>query len=254
VASADVVPYLGVVSRAVDPLIDTTVREDGAGLMVMGVDPESPAGAVLREGDLLCKLDDQWLVEPRQLRVLIHRYQPGDEIVLSFMRGGDAHEAALRLGDIDAGDPGFGPARRPRPWPPAPGVTQPDLHRTWQEAFESLRRQMEEMDRRMGDLREGLPRGVPQPDRTPEARREETRITSRQRVHVMTQADGTQIRMEERNGERQLKVTEAGGEVLFDGPVNTAEEIEAVPDAFRGLIEETPAARPRPRLIPRDVL
>jgi len=252
--ATDRAPYLGVVTRTADPLVDTLAREDGIGLMVMGVDPESPAGAVLREGDLLYKLDDQWLVDPRQLRILVHRFQPDDEITLAFLRQGEPREARVRLGEIDASEPGWGSGPLPRPWPPVPGATPPHLHRNWQEAFESLRRQMEEMDRRMGDLSEGLPRGVPPPERMPGARREETRITSRQRVQVTKQADGTQIRLEERNGERHLKVTDAEGEVLFDGPVNTAEELEAVPDAFRGLIDETPVARPRPRLIPRDVL
>lgn len=48
-ASAEIVPYLGVMSRAVDTLVDTIMREDGIGLVVMGVDPDSPAGVVLRD-------------------------------------------------------------------------------------------------------------------------------------------------------------------------------------------------------------
>ncbi len=248
-AAAETVAYLGVATQRLSPLTETGDLDSGIGLAVVDVDRQGPAGRVLREGDILYKLDDQWLVDPMQLRVLVHRLQAGDDVSLAFIRNGERREEVVRLGETEIAT-AHGPS--PRTWPRMHlgEPSFPDLHRDWQDTLEQLRDQMREMEQRMGDMDEWLQWRSPRPD----IPGEEARITSQRRIHAITKADGTQIRIEESNGDRSLIVTDADGEVLFDGQVNTDEQIEAVPEEFRDYINRLPETRPRPRLIPRDAL
>ncbi len=50
--------------------------------------PDSPAAATLKKNDVLTKLDDQLLIEQRQLSVLIRNHKDGDEVTLTYIRGG----------------------------------------------------------------------------------------------------------------------------------------------------------------------
>lgn len=94
----EIVTFLGVETAPVDPaLVAQLGLKRGMGLTVRRVVPESPATAVLKEHDVLTKLNDQWLVDQHQLAVLVQSYNEGDEVALTFVRGGKEQTAKVKL-------------------------------------------------------------------------------------------------------------------------------------------------------------
>lgn len=83
------------------------------GLVVRRVSEGSPAAGLLQEHDVLTKLDDQILIDMHQLSVLVRSRKTGDEVKLTFVRGGKETTAKAKLGEREvpklAGDmmPGF---------------------------------------------------------------------------------------------------------------------------------------------------
>jgi len=74
------------------------------GLVVNMVAPDSPAAAVLKPHDVLVKLDDQKLIETRQLAVLVRGHKEGDEVTLTYIRGGKEATAKVKLTKHDLPD------------------------------------------------------------------------------------------------------------------------------------------------------
>lgn len=71
----------------------------GAGLLVRDVPKDSPADrAGLREHDVLVKFDDQILVNPAQLAVLVAARKEGESVKITYLRKGEAAETTVTLG------------------------------------------------------------------------------------------------------------------------------------------------------------
>jgi serine protease Do len=97
------VTYLGVITSPVNPTLTAQLGlAAGAGLVVNHLEENSPAAAVLKEHDILLKLDDQLLVDARQLSVLIRQKKEGDEVALTYIRAGKQAVAKVKLGKHDA--------------------------------------------------------------------------------------------------------------------------------------------------------
>ena len=98
----ETVAFLGVETA---PVSATTAAQlglpRGTGLVVNNVVPQSPAASVLGEHDILLKLDDQILIETRQLSVLIRTHKEGDEVVITYLRGGQKSTAKIKLGKTE---------------------------------------------------------------------------------------------------------------------------------------------------------
>jgi hypothetical protein len=72
------------------------------GLQIAVVLPDSPAAkAGLQEGDVLHKFEDQILISPRQLAVLIANRNEGDAIKLTLVRKAETMELTATLGKRD---------------------------------------------------------------------------------------------------------------------------------------------------------
>ena len=94
----EIATFLGVDVSVVSQTLSAQLglpRESG--LVVNHVAPESPAAGVLQAHDILLKLDDQILIEPRQLSVLIRQRKDGDEVSLLYVRGGKEATAKVKL-------------------------------------------------------------------------------------------------------------------------------------------------------------
>jgi hypothetical protein len=80
----ETVAFLGVETAPVSTTTGVQLGlPKGTGLVVNHVVAKSPAEGVLKEHDILLKLDEQILIETRQLSVLIRTRQAGDEVVLT---------------------------------------------------------------------------------------------------------------------------------------------------------------------------
>ena len=73
------------------------------GLVVLHIVPNTAAAGALKPYDILLKLDDQILVDEHQLAVLVRGHHEGDEVTLSYVRGGQPGTAKVKLGKREAG-------------------------------------------------------------------------------------------------------------------------------------------------------
>lgn len=88
--------------------VHLTIPED-TGLLVEVVGKDSPAEkAGLQNNDVLAKLDDQILIDPRQLSVLVANKKEGDTVKITYIRKGESHETSAVIGKRE----GVGPDAR----------------------------------------------------------------------------------------------------------------------------------------------
>jgi hypothetical protein len=98
-----------VTTAPVDEALGTQLKlPAGVGLLVEHVDEDSPAAKVLKKNDVLHKLGDQLLVNHQQLQALLRTHKPGDTITLTVIRDGESKEVEVTLGERsgDASDSG----------------------------------------------------------------------------------------------------------------------------------------------------
>lgn len=94
----ETVTFLGVETVPVSPALTAQLGlPKDAGLVIRNVVPDSPAAAVLQVHDILLKLDDQLLIDSRQFSVLVRNRQAGEEITLSYVRGGKPATVKIKL-------------------------------------------------------------------------------------------------------------------------------------------------------------
>ena len=85
--------------------------------------PGSPADkAGLKQFDLIQKLDDQLLVDERQLSVLVHSHKPGETVTLAVIREGKPHTLKATLGEHEEVGEGEGQNRLMLQFAPPPGT------------------------------------------------------------------------------------------------------------------------------------
>ena len=93
------VTWLGVTAEETDDVVRSQLPiESGAGLTIHGVTPDSPAAkAGLLKHDILICLNDQLLMEPRQLSKLVQAKKPGDRVKLTYLRKGKEAKTEVTL-------------------------------------------------------------------------------------------------------------------------------------------------------------
>ena len=102
-AEMEKVAFLGVSTGPVSSTLGAQLGLiPGSGLVVNQVVPASPAAGVLQVHDVLVKLDDQLLIEMNQLAVLVRSHKEGDEVTVTYLRGGKQATAKVKLAVHDA--------------------------------------------------------------------------------------------------------------------------------------------------------
>ena len=240
-APKEKVAFLGVQTAPVSPTLAAQLGLPAdTGLVVMSVVPDSPAGPVLKEHDILTKLDDQILIDTRQLAVLVRRHQAGDEVGLTLVRGGKEQTVRVKL------------SQREMPRLPSPGQEQGMMF----------------PGRRLDLMRDRLPGG----DRLgaigparPFAREEAGRMlgllhdgpgaavgiyegreggpTRRVFMHpgrskMVFKDDAGTLEISFDNGRKHLLARDANDREVFNGPVGTPAERQALPEAVRTRLEK----------------
>jgi hypothetical protein len=95
--------WLGVSASSPPPALRRQLKlPDGTGLVVDFVQPKSPAEqAGIRQYDLLVKLNDQLLINPEQLAVLVRTFKPGEVVHVSLFREGEKQRQDVTLVERD---------------------------------------------------------------------------------------------------------------------------------------------------------
>ncbi|HEX6500276.1 MAG TPA: trypsin-like peptidase domain-containing protein [Micromonosporaceae bacterium] len=78
--------------------LDTAYRNINGGVRLLGVEPGGPAaGAGLKAGDVVLRIDGQPVEEPGDVIALIRKYPPGATVTVDYQRGGANRAAEVRL-------------------------------------------------------------------------------------------------------------------------------------------------------------
>ena len=92
--------WLGV---SLQPLNDELARAlgvpDAQGALIAGVEPRSPAASGgLRAGDVVTKVGDKKVEDPRDLATAVAEVSPGSSVSLTLLREGDSQQTKITLG------------------------------------------------------------------------------------------------------------------------------------------------------------
>ena len=219
--------YLGVALKPADDTLQEQLGlPRGVGLVVEMVDKDGPASAAgFKPHDVVHKLNDQLVIDPHQLAVLVRMNKPGDAVEFTVIRAGKPTKLTAKLGEKEMPPlmPGMpnefmNPFNHPMggqafhiPAPPPMGPGGPP------------------------DVDTLIFRGQPAPALTADY----LEIHDGQRKITLTNKDG----------KRTLKAVDADNKTVFDGPVNTPEEIAKVPEDLRkwvGNVQRIMNRRPVP--------
>jgi len=247
------VAYLGVATSYVtETLRDQLGLPPGMGLVVELVGPDSPAAqAGLRRHDLLVRLDDQRLVNLPQLAVLVRMHQPGDKVTLTLLRGGEELKVPVTLGEtvlrdvvlpgdvaqrLGTGSPRLGFLR-------ASSITFSDREHLLTLSHPNDQKYLVAKDRASGQV---LFEGPIQTDEE-RAKVPPAILKKLERLEQVVQPKVVSrlpiVRLDD--GVHNLILTWVGhtryllakdsrtGQVLFDGPIDTEERLDAVPEVIR---------------------
>lgn len=192
--------YLGVATMpAGETLTEQLKLPKGAGLVVDFVEPDSPAAAAgIRKHDILLKLDDQILLNTEQLASLVRMHKPKDKVAVTLVREGKEQKIAAELAETER-------LMSPR--------ISPNMERFALPSMDQMQPMLDALRNRVGGGMVRPPQ--PMPSSTSFADEE----------HGLTVTTD--------NNGRRLLAKDKDGKVIFDGPINTAEEREKVPEPVR---------------------
>lgn len=247
----ETVTFLGIETGPVSPTLAAQLGlNEGSGLVVTQLVPDSPAAGVLKQHDILLKLDDQILIEQRQLSVLVRGHKEGDEVTVTYLRGGKQATAKVKLAKHDvpkmttmmfnqafsgAGGIAFGGPSQSFHSGSGAGnfdfqIRAPDVHGNRDEVNRVL--SLIDAANVPGQRRINIMRPQGPGDRNISV----TVNTGNSRI--VSDDDKGSIELTIRDGKKQVVAKDTKGEQIFAGPVNTPEERKALPDALRERLEK----------------
>ncbi len=215
----------------------------GTGLVVSQVALKSPAAGVLQEHDILLKLDDQILIETKQLAVLVRTKKQGDEVALTFLRAGQKSTAKITLGQHEVpkfSAAGGGPDVRTFSFTPFSAGAQ---------AFEvpvaGSGEARAETDRVLELIHGARVRAGAGGEQAPARIQIDRQGGPGFRVMSINTADSNlvfsddagSLELTQKAGAKTLVAKDAKGAEIFSGPVTTPDERKALPDTVRVRLE-----------------
>lgn len=225
--------FLGVATSSVHPALREHLDlDDGFGIQVEQVLENSPAGkAGLKKSDILILLDDQRLIGPEHLSLLVRSMETGDNVTLTLIRKGKEQKIDLELGERAESD--FGPTGRGR---------QPI--EPWRESMERNQNYWREwMERNRGDGGPNLlenQQGRAERPRMPEGRPPAVSVRPGFPVHVfgakgMMQIDNEEgeLTIREADGEHFIVIKNKEGEIIHEGEFDPEKGVAGLPEPAR---------------------
>ncbi len=232
------VAYLGVETMPVDPTVAAQLSlPRDTGLAVRRVAEGSPAASLLQKHDVLTKLDDQILIDMRQLSVLVRNHKAGDEVKLTLIRGGKETTVKAKLGErevpklamdgfnfnmpfINGDGPGGGGDRFfnfavPGGEGTGPGDVMRMIGGDRMNWFANPRVHVFKRHGGKGSTILDLPSG-----------------------NFVFSDDKGSVELNAKEGKRELTVKDKKGEVTFQGPINSPEDHKKLPPEIMARLED----------------
>ena len=235
------VTYLGVVTGPVDRTLSSQLGlPRDTGLVVGNVMKTSPAAELLKRDDVLTKLDDQILIDTRQLRALVRARKEGEEVKLTLLREGKEMSVKVKLGtyEIPKGDNAFfdrGGGTGAADWQSfmtpenIQGLAR--LHGLPGMGDGNARDVLRMIEHERGQIFAGP--GVRIIARAGKG----STILDLPKSNISYADDDGSIDIRVDDGKRSLTVKNAKGEVAFSGPINTEEERAKLPAEVKKRLE-----------------
>jgi hypothetical protein len=216
-------------------------------LCVEQVAEGSPAQkAGIQKFDILLKLNDQILVNPDQLKYLVHSKNPDERLEMTLVRKGKKKKIVVILGEIKLKDIPDQESVQTEKRYINPGdrfdrdlfSRSPDMKRFFDRhprlpfprSFFDSEDLLENFERITdGDL-----------DDNPLYQPEDIQSFSSQsnKSQMMVTDDEGTLEWSEENGKKSLRVTDPVGKILFDGPIDSEEERESLPPSVARRLEK----------------
>jgi len=234
--------WLGVLTEPLSADLSWHLKLD-SGVIVRVVDPNSPAAeAGVQERDIIIAVDGKIVQNRDQVKASIRAHQPGEETLLKIIRQGVALDKKVILGGreqfplahqaplAERVPPGFKPAF-PQGMEDAENL-QEELMERVEEAlngqFATGGMTQRRMELNLRDLLHGM---------SPDAKDFNLSLESVTNGSLsFTNEEGT-VEVAHKGKEKQVKVTDRQGKVLFEGPYSSKEDKEKVPEELRERID-----------------
>lgn len=207
--------YLGIAASAASPAMREQLRlKPGIGLVVDRVERGSPAEeAGIKQYDVIDKLNDQWLINSEQFVVLIRMNDPGSEVKLSIIRAGQPQVVSAKLVEKEV----------------------PPLAATMNEMISNLT--LTKTGSGAMNLNGGVPGGSLF-----------TTNASGQTMRLVSTIGQSTLTLTRDAGQLHLVATGADGESVFDGNLNSDQDLKQLPPELekrvRQLLTMTKATLP----------
>ena len=223
------VTYLGVETAPMQRTLGAQLGlPKDTGLIVTNVMEKSPAAEALKDDDVLTRIDDQILIDTHQLSVLVRAKNEGEEVRLTFIRGGKEMSAKVKLGtrEVPKHENAFffrhGGAGGVMPMPGDAGGM------SWEQKLPGMgpddaRDVLRMIEHERGNFISGP--GVRIMHRAGKG----GTIIDLPKSNISYSDDEGSIEIKVDDGKRNLTIKNTKGDVAFNGPINTPEERAKLP-------------------------
>ena len=217
--------YLGVSTRPVDPALASHLNiPRGFGLTVHAIAPQTQAEGVLKPHDILLKFNQQHLISPQQLTVLVRTVPAGKSVSIELIRNGKKITVPVGLSQRPTEDVPPAPHAKPAHAFGLPHIDdaamQADVMRMLNDSLDQTNLSKEEIQRLIQK----------QSNRSQGSRSHSSSSSSRSHTLI---DNGTRIHFSSTNGKAHLTVRDPEGKITFDGPLNTTADLDRIPDSIR---------------------
>lgn len=208
--------YLGVLVTEICPEVraQTTLRE-GEGLMIGRVAENSPAAELgLLHYDILTRFNDQWIMSPAQFVTLVENSGPEAEVEITYLRRGAQMKSTVKLTKCP---PHSATSEKVAPLPEEMLTSVIRTLRDNPPALEAVFRMLS-----------GLPPGTA-PVIGGHAPKQGSRLTLRDETGI--------VQLLTIGNSQQLSAWDKDGKLIFQGPCDTPEQLNALPPELKARVE-----------------
>jgi len=239
------VTFLGVSSSTLaENMSEQLNLSKGVHLVVEQVSANSPAAdSGLKLHDVLLQLDDQILVNSAQLKALVQMKGSGDIITLKILRKGKPKTLKVTLSEIERQLPRSGNhysnlgdldvfLENQLPKTKLPHLDSSILNLLKKHGFSQIPNGPDSRikNRRFFDFENPI-HGSREGDSQSHS------YSSEQKNIIMSDENGT-VEFSEKDGQKWLKVKDSEGKIIHDGPVNTEQQIQELPNSIREKLQK----------------
>jgi hypothetical protein len=243
--------FLGVATSPVAPSLHEHMElEEGFGIQVHEALPDSPAAeAGLRKHDILVKFEDQMLISPEHLSLLVRTKDSGDTVDLTLIRKGAEKVVSVTLGKKE--EKFFAPQGPQRMMPGQRGYAIPGLNPNdpgkWREHMreqqDQLRKnwfQMKESEAPTDDPKSTNPKDLKVDGRPPAVSVQPgfpVTVLGSKGILKIDNQDG-EVTITENDGKHHIEIRDAKGNLIHEGAFDPEAGTEALPEEAQKHLEK----------------